>query len=355
MTKNGLLLGTLLCTGFFIAGISFIPHSYAHLDHFTHYNGGGGEAGKYYVYEALDPEYARPGEPTNIILSVQDKDGNDVHEIQTMVEIYEAGTEKRLQVFPWLRQEIGDFLVPYTFENPGNYHIVISISDAKVIHDDAESTRSIISTTLGCNCERAIFNISISEHFGTIYNSVMNLVIILPISVFGAVLWFNYREKKKKGIYSSLTKPEFLKYAMMLLGIAGGIIHLAVYSEHASLRIEYSVFLLVAGSSQVAYGVLYVLITLSESAETQSRESVKSHYRQTVTVNLFGLFGTAVLLGLYIYVVIFPPPLSPTNVPEQIEFAGILSKSVEFLLVIGIVYLMNWEKKKLQNQLYNIK
>ena len=128
-----------------------------------------------------------------------------------------------------------------------------------------------------------------------------------------------------------------------------------MYSEHASLRIEYSVFLLVAGCSQIAYGVLYVIITLFETSEIQSRESVKSQYRKAIAVNLFGLFGTAVLLGLYIYVIIYPPPLSPTNQPEEIEFAGILSKSVEALLVIGIIYLIRWEKKNLQRQLYSIK
>lgn len=355
IVKNRFFLGTLLCVGLFLVGISFIPQSYAHLEHFSHYNGGGDEAGKYYVYQALDPEYTRPGEPTSIIFSVQDSDGNDVYNIETMVEIYEAVTEKRLYVFPWTQQEVGDFLLPYTFENPGNYHIVLSISDKKAIHDNDDSTRSIISNTLDCNCERVVFNVSITEHFGTIYNSVMTIVIIGPITVLGVVLWSNYREKKKKGIYKSLAKPEFIKYAMMLLGLAGGIIHLAVYSEHASLRIEYSVFLLVAGCSQVVYGVLYVLITLFESSEIQSRESVKSQYRKVVVVNLFGLFGTAVLLGLYIYVVIFPPPLSPTNQPEELEFAGILSKSVEALLVIGIVYLMRYEKTKLQSQLYSIK
>ena len=53
------------------------------------------------------------------------------------------------------------------------------------------------------------------------------------------------------------------------------------------------------------------------------------------------------LIVLYIYSVVLPPPLSPNNRPENVDFGGILDKSFEFLLVIGIVYLMVWEKKKI--------
>jgi hypothetical protein len=67
-----------------------------------------------------------------------------------------------------------------------------------------------------------------------------------------------------------------------------------------------------------------------------------------MAVNLFGFIGTAVLVGLYIYVVIFPPPLSPTNQPEEIEIAGILSKSVEVALLIGIVFVMRLDNQAFQ-------
>lgn len=196
---------------------------------------------------------------------------------------------------------------------------------------------------------------SISENFGIVYNSTMTIDVILPLTVLGLVLGFNYKDKKRKGLYANLSKQEILKYAMMLLGLAGGIIHLAVYSEHASVRIAYSIFLLIAGSAQVAYGVLYVLITLYETAGAESKESARTHYRKTVAVNLIGLIGTVILLGLYTYVVIFPPPLSPNNMPQEIDFGGILAKSVEAPLVIGIIYLMMWEKKNLEKQIYNIK
>ena len=60
------------------------------------------------------------------------------------------------------------------------------------------------------------------------------------------------------------------------------------------------------------------------------------------------------MLGLYTYSVVLPPPLSPNNRPEDIDLGGILDKSLEVLLVIGIVYLMRWEKKKLSKELVEI-
>jgi hypothetical protein len=71
-------------------------------------------------------------------------------------------------------------------------------------------------------------------------------------------------------------------------------------------------------------------------------------------VNLFGLVGTGVLVGLYTYSVILPPPLSPTNAPEVVDVAGILAKSVEVLLMVGIVSLMIWEKRKLRKFIVNL-
>jgi hypothetical protein len=86
-------------------------------------------------------------------------------------------------------------------------------------------------------------------------------------------------------------------------------------------------------------------------ASTTGRTRPHDHYRKTVAVNLFGLVGTAVLLGLYAYAVIFPPPLSPNDRPEDVDVAGILAKAVEGFVVIGIVYLMRLEKHRLASQL----
>src|SRR6185295_19953987 len=73
--------------------ISAVP-AYAHFEHFSHYNGKGDGIGPYYVYEALEPDYAAPNEPAAIMFSVQDHDGRDTYNLETMVEIYASSGER---------------------------------------------------------------------------------------------------------------------------------------------------------------------------------------------------------------------------------------------------------------------
>jgi len=328
-----------------LASISIFSNStaFAHLEHLPHNNGGGDQIGRYYVNQALEPEYAKPGESAHIEFSIQDDNGNDVQNIETAIEIYDGITEKRLKVFPWEFHRTGDFEIQYTFEKRGSYLVVISLADENSSQEHVIPPRSILSSIFNCDCERAVFNISITPHLGNIWNSVMLIAILLPLTVFGAVLsmhYLNLRKKERKP-----DRPEILRYTIMFLAIAGGIIHLGVYAEHAGLRLEYSIFLLAAATIQVAFGTFYVLTTIIQPTIT-SRQSVLSHYNKTVILNVIGLVGTAVLLGLYTYTVIVPPPLSPNNQPEEIEFDGIFSKSIEIATVIGIIYLMQYEKKR---------
>ena len=338
-----------------------VPNSYAHFSHLAHYNGGGVGLGKYYVNQQIDPEYTPPNQPTKISFSVQDNmNGNDVRNILTMMEIYSVSTEERIAVFPWTRQNIGDFDLYYSFPRTGLYEIVLSIADgANSNHVNlfgVDPPRNILSSNLNCGCDRAVFNVSVSKNFGSIFNMAVFGGIISAIVVFGAVLVFTYRKRvlaRSSSLYPNLNKEEVIKYLILLLAISSGIVHLAVFSEHGGLRIEYSIFLLAAGASQIAYSMLYVLLTItSESVSVgKNRELAKSYYRKTVAVNLFGLVGSAVLLGLYTYSVILPPPLSPNNVPEDVDIGGILDKALELALVAGIIYLLKSEKRKLTSNL----
>ena len=335
-----------------------VPKSYAHFRHLSHYNTGGVGLGRYYINEQLDPEYTRPRQPTKISFSIQDTNGNDVYNVVTMVEIYSESIGERVNVYPWTKHDTGDFDLYYTFPKTGNYQIVISIANdgSQVNLYGVDPPRTILSSNLNCNCSRAVFNISISENFGNVFVSSIFVGIGGVIIVFGLVLGFTYRSRKKRSsLYPNLTKNEVLKYGVLLLAVAAGIVHLAVFSDHASLRIEYSIFLLTAGATQIAYSMLYVLLTITgEPTTSQSRESAKAYYRKSVIVNLFGLIGSSVLLELYTYSVTFPPPLSPNKVPEDIDLSGILDKALELVLVIGIIYLMLSEKRKLQSQLVHI-
>lgn len=357
-----LLVGSLLLLG---ASLSLTTKSYAHFGHLAHYNTGGLGLGKYYINEQIDPEYTPPGQPSKISFSIQDTNGNDVYNVVTMVEIYSESTGERVNVYPWTKQDRGDFDLYYVFPRVGLYEIVISIADDansnRVNLYGVDPPRSILSSNLNCNCDRAVFNMSVSNNFGNIFNSAVFGGIISAIVVFGVVLVFTYRSRMKRrstngNLYQNLTKNEIIKYSVLLLAISSGIVHLAVYSEHGGLRIEYSIFLLTAGATQIAYSMLYTLLTITDQSSTgQSREFAKLYYRKSVIINLFGLIGSSVLLGLYTYSVTLPPPLSPNNIPEDIDFGGILDKALELSLVIGIVYLMRSEKRNLQSQFVQIK
>ena len=331
-----------------IFGISFIPPSFSHLEHLPHNNGGGEALNKYYVNQALEPDFAKPGEPTEILFSIQDWDGNDVYDIKTMTEIYKPNGE-RIRIIPWSNQIIGDLEIPYTFVERGNYQIVISVAEGDSKNQGNSPPRNILLSTFDCECERAVFNISITEELGDIWSGAMISVILFPMSIFGFALAANYLRLKNKGLQPA--RDEMIKYIIMLLALAGGMVHLGVYAEHAGLRLEYSIFLLIAAIMQIIFGVMYVSLTIFGSPKKQTIKSAKSYYRNTKKINIFGLIGTAILVGLYIYTIIYPPPLAPNDEPEEIDFSGVLAKSVEISLIVGIVYLMKYEKKKFKMML----
>jgi hypothetical protein len=347
----------------FILVSTFIPNfvSFAHLSHTPHYNGGSNRdgMGKYYPYMALDPEYAAPDEPTQITFSVQDFDGNDVYDIETMVEIYQESTGERVKGFPWTVRDIGDFNLYYVFPYPGSYEIVLSVAndDKMVNHNQLDAPRSILSSIADCNCQRVIFNVSISDSWGLVRNSLLVISILTPIIVLGLVLGRTYLKRRRQiSVNDAAPEKETLKYIIMLLAIAGGLIHLAIFPEHGSLQIYYSVFLMAAAGAQVAYGILYILINFTTEAYSgNNRNFILSQYKKRVALNLFGFIGTSVLIGLYAYSVVVAPPLSPDNKAENIDIAGIMAKSVEILLVIGIIYLLVWEKRRINKILVSPK
>jgi hypothetical protein len=286
------------------------------------------------------------------MFSIQDFDGNDVYNVQTMVEVYEEISGKRVKTFPWTIQSIGDFVYYYTFPNTGNYQIVLSvlhnISTDKI--GQVDSPRSILNGNFGCECDRVIFNITVSNTWGDIRNSLLFIAVILPVAVLGTVLGVSYYKRQKSTLKGISQKHELVRYGIMLLAIAGGLVHLAIFPEHSSQQIYYSIFLLSAAAAQIAYGIMYILVNMSQEIESLTdQNSILSYYRKTLLVNLFGLIGTGVLVGLYIYSLILPPPLSPSNKPETIDIFGIIAKAVELLLIGGIVTLLIWERRRMRN------
>ena len=315
----------------------FFPNSYAHLEQSS---SGGVMEGKYYSYIGFEPRNPLPGENSKIIFSIQDEYGNDLYDLETMLEIYSANMEKRLFYEPWKKRIVGDFEVPFVFEDRGTYQIVLSISDENNLKEHVISPRQIPSSSSSCDCTRVLFNVSVSENWNTIWNSLMVIVVILPFGVFGFAMLNNYKNKTSK---QKLGKYETLRYVMMFLALAGGMIHLSVYIDHAPLRIEYGMFLLLAAISQIGFGLLLLSVLLTASIASQKNPQILR--KRNTAVYLFGLFGTFVLLGLYIYAVSFPPPLSPENHPEHVDLSGIIAKSLEMSLVGVIVYVLYLENR----------
>ena len=353
-----------------------IHEAQAHLEHLPHYNAGESRIGygDYMSFMALDPDYGTTDHPTTITFSIQDFDGNDVYNVWTMIEIYDSITGKRVHMYPWTFRDIGDFHLYYQFPNKRGYQIVLSIANEKTerlsyLLSTFEPPRSILNDISACDCTRTVFNISIANTFGMIQNSLFFICIMSPLTLLGVILTKNYykkyrtedkernhispgNNKRTKAQGFGEGKKQIIRYSLSLLALAGGIVHLVVFPEHGSLHVYYSIFLLAAAGGQIAYGVLYFLVMLSKpfyEIPIEQHHLIKTTYRHNVAVNLFGFMGTAILVGLYIYVVIFPPPLSPTNQPEEIEIAGILSKSIEVALLIGIVFIMRFDSQAFQN------
>ena len=334
-----------------------VPYAEGHFDHLAHYNGAGfGISDKYYVNQQLEPEYAKPKELSQIMFSIQDNAGRDVHDIVVMVEIYSISGE-RVSVFPWTKLDVGDFSVPFVFPKIGNYQIVLSVlnSDAGTsqIINTVPPERTILNDISDCNCERGVFNVSISQNFGAVFNTVVFISVFGAVFVLGAVLFWMFwsRRRHKDKEFDPLTNNDFVKYSVLFLAFGASIVHLAVYPSHAGLRLEYSIFLISASAVQLAYGIMYVLLIFSEDNDRGIRKYdkmlvTKQYYMKSLKLNLFGLIGSLVLIFLYIYAVTFPPPLSPNAHPEDVDIAGIVDKSLEVILVIGILYLMRFEKKR---------
>src|SRR5918997_239900 len=346
-----------LFNSFSLPPLAQSPFQYAqgHFDHLSHYNGGGfGISDEYYVNQQLEPTYTKPNELSHVMFSIQDNAGRDVHDIVAMVEIYSLSGE-RVSVFPWRHLEIGDFSVPFVFPKAGSYHIVLSVLNSDIgpshIINTVPPARSILGDTSDCNCERGVFNVSITQNFGAIFVTVIYVSIFLAVSVLGAALiWIAWSRRSKKA-FNPLSNNDFIKYSVLFLAFGASVVHLAVAPGHAGLRLEYSIFLITASAVHLAYGISYVLLIFSEDTDVKIRKYdkmlvTKQYYKKSLKLNYIGLVGSLFLIALYLYAVTFPPPLSPNPHPEDVDIAGIVDKSLEVILVIGIVFLMRYEKKR---------
>jgi len=259
----------LLFSIYSIFSISLSPVN-GHFDHLGHYNNGDeGIGNKYLVLQRLEPEYTKPNELSQIQFSIQDKAGRDVNNVVAMVEVYSILNGERLVAYPWTKLEVGDFQIPYVFPEIGNYQVVLSILNEDANNNTSEilntvsPSRTILGDTSNCNCERAVFNISIAESFGLIFTAVIYGAAFLVILIVGIVLSWMFLSRRKSKT-NPISNDEFIKYSVLFLALGASIVHLAVYADHAALRFEYSIFLISAAGGQLFYGISYILLIFSD-------------------------------------------------------------------------------------------
>lgn len=142
------------------------------------------------------------------MFSIQDKGGNDVSNVNVMAEIYSAAGEL-IYVFPWTNLAIGDFEIPFTFKKNGNYQVVLSILNEGMARptesDLTPAIRTILTDNSNCNCERAVFNIAISETYGLIHTLTIYGIIISAIVVLGTItIWILLKRRKNKRSFYSI-------------------------------------------------------------------------------------------------------------------------------------------------------
>ncbi|MGD9674734.1 MAG: hypothetical protein AB7U98_14805 [Candidatus Nitrosocosmicus sp.] len=316
---------------------------------------------KYFILQQTDPEYIKPNEPSKIMFSIQDYQGRDVNDMIVSVEIYSSTTGERLAVFPWKFLNIGDFEVAHTFTENGNYQVVLSIlnddmkSEQSQIINTVPLERVILNDNMNCDCERAVFNISVTESFGIIFGGVVYASVLGVVAIVGAVLIWMYLSRRKDQS-TSVSNDEFIKYCVLFLAVGASIVHFAVTPGHAGLKIAYSIFLISAAGGQLLYGIMYLFLIYSDDKlalkKSDKNYVSKEYYKKSLIYNWCGLTGSLVLIFLYTYTLFFPPPLSPNPYPEDLSIGGIIAKALEIILVVGIIYLMKSEKKRYMNSIH---
>ena len=75
--------------------------------------------------------------------------------------------------YPWTMRTFGDFDLYHTFKEVGNYQIVLSIFDSQSklapTIGSISPPREILSNNQDCDCDRGVFNISVTNTFGDIF------------------------------------------------------------------------------------------------------------------------------------------------------------------------------------------
>jgi hypothetical protein len=292
--------------------ISF-PLADGHLPRLAHYNGGSQLSNGYLIMMATEPEYIKPGEQVQLMISIQDTFGKDLNAVKTMIKVFKD--DELIKEFPLAVHPTGDFREFYTFQEAGIYHVKIETFGAKEL-----------PYSEGPPAGSALFNIFVSQWAGQIFNGVITAAIIIPIAVLGTVLAARTRTMRRTG---PLERDTVVQYIAVLCAITAGILHTFLFGDHSAETIFYGVFFIIAGFAQLSYGVLFMMF-------------------KRKLLNYIGLAGTMGIIGLYVYSIILPPPLHSTPLPEHAEIIGISVKIIESVMLIALIYTIRRDRMKVQ-------
>lgn len=144
-----------------------------------------------------------------------------------------------------------------------------------------------------------------------------------------------------------------LNIRCFFLTVGASIVHLAAYHIHAVSRLEYSIILSWATGAQLFYGIMYILLIFSEDklSVKQGNKNFfsKGYYKKITVSNLVWMVDLYFSSSCIKTLLLFHLLCLPIQYPEDVDLAGVINKSLEVVLVIGIVYLMKTEKKSYRN------
>ncbi len=133
---------------------------------------------------------------------------------------------------------------------------------------------------------------------------------------------------KYKSNYSNLRNIGIITISVTILSISAGIIHLLLIQEHMKESFMWGIFFLVSGIGQIIFGIIISII--------DKLSPIKKSM-----LYYFGIIGNTVLVGIFVFVRLFPPPFSSEASPlNELQPNGIIIIITEILTIVLLAYLV---------------
>ena len=133
---------------------------------------------------------------------------------------------------------------------------------------------------------------------------------------------------KYKSNYSNLRNIGIITISVTILSISAGIIHLLLIQEHMKESFMWGIFFLLSGIAQIIFGIIIGII--------DKLSPIKKSM-----LYYFGIIGNTLLVGIFVFVRLFPPPFSSEASPiNELEPNGIIIIITEILTIVLLAYIV---------------